>query len=180
MARRTDTHIWDQNPTSIQSQLEDLARREQALTLAIAARGETRQRANRPGQDLDAQLAEVREEAAALRARDGQSKVILHLRELPRRDYRNLLVAHPPRDGDDQDARTNFNGDTFPGALIRAVVTDAEDYRTGDPVPLDMDAWLADDDNPQAMGNADFFDVFRKAHNLHHTPTPQDPPTRAA
>lgn len=48
------------------------------------------------------------------------------VRALPRRRWTALLGEHPPREGDEMDARTGFNRDTFYDALVRECVVEPQ------------------------------------------------------
>lgn len=48
------------------------------------------------------------------------------LRALPQRRWGELYAEHPPRDGNDDDARVRFNRDTFYDALVRECVVEPE------------------------------------------------------
>lgn len=186
MARKTSTYIWDQTPPSdIRPLALQLARREHALTQELAraeAAGEKPQRMSsktRRLTDIEADLAQVQADLDHLKSGRNDGKIILHLTELSRSAFAKLHIDHPPRPGDETDERMGYNGDTLAPALIRATVTHAEDYTTGEEVPLDLDAWL-DEDNDDGLGNADFLALYMAARDLNLVGTDQTPPTRAA
>lgn len=186
MARKTSTYIWDQNPAEDARALAlQLGRREHALTQELAraeAAGEKPQRMNtttRRIADIQADLDRVQADIDHLKSGRHDGKIILHLRELSRSAFAKLHIDHPPRPGDETDERMGYNGDTLAPALIRATVTSAEDYTTGEEVPLDLDAWL-DEDNDDGLGNADFLALYMACRNLNLVGTDQTPPTRAA
>jgi hypothetical protein len=44
--------------------------------------------------------------------------VVVALHHIPRKEWRALRAAHPPRDGDDEDATFDVNVDTMPEELL--------------------------------------------------------------
>jgi hypothetical protein len=59
---------------------------------------------------------------ATLPVDTGEQLVELTLTALPRKQYRELIEAHPPGESDSKEA--DWNGDTFPPALIQACISD--------------------------------------------------------
>lgn len=63
--------------------------------------------------ELARQMADLEEQMRA-------ATRVFRLQGLPRSKWRELLNAHPPREGDEQDAQTEFNRETFPIAAVAA------------------------------------------------------------
>ncbi|HEX6873684.1 MAG TPA: hypothetical protein VF163_21505 [Micromonosporaceae bacterium] len=59
------------------------------------------------------------ERIQALREQMAEHTVELVVRALPRLQWRDLLAAHPPREGNDADKALGVNEDTFFDALVR-------------------------------------------------------------
>ena len=56
------------------------------------------------------------------------------IKGLTRGEFRRLLTAHPPRDGDDLDGRLGYNADTFGDALVSESILRTENL-DGETVP---------------------------------------------
>ena len=125
-------------------------------------------RLSEPPDDLDAQLADVRAEMDEQRKVIASGVVRILIKGLTRGEFRRLLTAHPPRQGDDLDARVGYNADTFGDALIKACILRTEDL-DGQSVPNDWDQWA------DAMTNGQWEDVFTACMKLTNDPEPVFP-----
>jgi hypothetical protein len=76
------------------------------------------------GSATSAEAKRLAEEIEALEAEMRQHTHHFAFRGLPRKQYRDLLVQHPPREGNDDDLALGANGNTFPLALIAASCID--------------------------------------------------------
>ena len=124
-----------------QEEFNRLAAEEKRLTRAMAREPEPTdgpapvrldgrpRRLSEPPEDLDAQLAAVRAKMDEQRAIISSGVVRIVIKGLTRGEFRRLLVAHPPRSGDDLDARVGYNADTFGDALIKACILRTEDLK---------------------------------------------------
>lgn len=63
--------------------------------------------------DLARQMADLEEQMRA-------ATRVFRLQAKPRNEWRELLNQHPPREGNEQDAQTDFNRETFPIAAVAA------------------------------------------------------------
>ena len=163
-----------------QEEFNRLAAEEKRLTRAMAREPEPTdgptpvrldgrpRRLSEPPDDLDAQLADVRAEMDEQRKVIASGVVRILIKGLTRGEFRRLLTAHPPRSGDDLDARVGYNADTFGDALIKACILRTEDL-DGNPVPNEWDQW-ADD-----MTNGQWEDVFTACMKLTNDPEPVFP-----
>lgn len=74
--------------------------------------------------------AEIAERIRGLEEQMREHTYDFRLRALPRRAWRDLVAAHPPRRGDDNEIvdadRMGVNGETFFDAMIRACLVDPE------------------------------------------------------
>lgn len=124
-----------------QIEFNELAGKEARLKAEQARRGEAgeaeseleppRQRASEPlpappADDTTEQLEAVRARLAELRAVIKSGFVRLIIKGLNRGEYRQLLVAHPPREDEELDQRTGYNVDTFGDELIQACLIRTE------------------------------------------------------
>lgn len=160
-----------------QAEFNDLARQEREIKLKIARRGDDAeakpQRASAPAEDLDGDLAKVRERMDELRATIASGVVRITLRSLPRRAkdgsrrsmYRRLMLEHPPRDDEPYDQGVGYNVDTFGEALIQACILKTENL-DGEPVDNEWDRW-ADD-----MSDGQWEEFFRAAKALQEEGNP--------
>ena len=164
-----------------QEEFNRLAAEEKRLTRAAAREPEptdgpdtlrldgTRpRRLSQPPENLDAQLSDVRAEMDEQRKIIASGVVRIIIKGLTRGEFRRLLTAHPPRQGDDLDARVGYNADTFGDALIKASILRTEDLN-GNPVPNDWDQWA------DAMTNGQWEDVFTACMKLTNDPEPVFP-----
>ena len=117
---------------------------------------------------IEAELADVRAKMDEQRAIISSGVVRIIIKGLTRGEFRRLLTAHPPRQGDDLDTRMGYNADTFGDALIKACILRTEDLN-GNPVPNDWDQW-ADE-----MTNGQWEDVFTACMKLTNDPEPVFP-----
>lgn len=68
---------------------------------------------------------ELAEQIETLRAQMQANMLTVRVRQLqPRKAYRDLKLAHPPREGNDRDRVVGANEDTFFDALVRACVVE--------------------------------------------------------
>ena len=165
-----------------QEEFSRLAAEEKRLTLAKAREPESAadgpdmlrldgtrpRRLSEPPVNLDAQLADVRAKMDEQRKIIASGVVRIIIKGLTRGEFRRLLTAHPPRQGDDLDTRMGYNADTFGDALIRACILRTEDLN-GNPVANEWDQW-ADD-----MTNGQWEDVFTACMKLTNDPEPAFP-----
>lgn len=117
---------------------------------------------------IEAELADVRAKMDEQRAIISSGVVRIIIKGLTRGEFRRLLTAHPPRQGDDLDTRMGYNADTFGDALIKACILHTEDL-SGNPVPNDWDRW-ADE-----MTNGQWEDIFTVCMKLTNDPEPVYP-----
>ena len=125
-------------------------------------------RLSQPPVNLEAELADVRAKMDEQRAIIASGVVRIIIKGLTRGEFRRLLTAHPPRQGDDLDGKVGYNADTFGDALIRASILRTEDL-DGNPVPNRWDQW-ADE-----MTNGQWEDVFTACMRLTNDPEPVFP-----
>ena len=149
---------------------DELASRERRLVVE-RERAETGKRT-----PITRKINAVRKEMDALAADVASGQITVTVSGVSRGAYRDLLKQHPPKPGDELDKRVGYDMDTFGGGLIRAATLSAVDA-AGKPVPLDVDAWI-DDDEGVAAG--DFERWFRAALELQTRPVDQSPPLRAS
>ena len=117
---------------------------------------------------IETELADVRAKMDEQRKVIASGVVRIIIKGLTRGEFRRLLIAHPPRSGDDLDARVGYNADTFGDALIRACILRTEDLN-GNPVPNEWDQW-ADD-----MTEGQWEEIFRACLSLTQAPNPVFP-----
>lgn len=122
-----------------QEELRALADEEQRLT-----REQARLKPAEAGRH-DARLAEIRAGMAALDDVIETGRITLTVTALSNTKYRNLLKDHPPREGDEFDQKVGYNEETFILPFLTEATVAARDHDSGD-VPLEVEAWL-DDDN---------------------------------
>ena len=163
-----------------QEEFNRLAAEEKRLTLAKAREPESEdthapvrldgrpRRLSEPPVNLDAQLADVRAKMDEQRKIIASGVVRIIIKGLTRGEFRRLLTAHPPRQGDDLDSKVGYNADTFGDALIKACILRTEDLN-GNPVPNLWDQW-ADE-----MTNGQWEDVFTACMRLTNDPEPVFP-----
>lgn len=154
MRTRVLNHFHTFHPEA-QAEFDALAREEREIVTEKAARGDEPsakpRRMSEPLPDLDARLVEIRARQDELRATIASGVVVVTLQGLPRRTkdgsgrstYRRLMLEHPPRDGDDLDARLGYNVDTFGDALIQACILSTTNL-AGEDVPNEWDRWADD------------------------------------
>lgn len=94
--------------------------------------------------------------------------VKITLQALPRKAWRDLVTAHPARDGDEQDEAYGFNTDAMADPLVMASITNISD--AGEPV--DADSHEAEVDS---LSDGDFSKLFSAAVrlNLDASPAPK-------
>ena len=140
---------------------------EQEDTPALRLDGRSR-RLSEPPVNLEAELADVRAQMDEQRKIIASGVVRIVIKGLTRGEFRRLLVAHPPRQGDPLDSKVGYNADTFGDALIQASILRTEDL-DGNPVPNEWDRW-ADE-----MTNGQWEDVFTACMKLTNDPEPVFP-----
>lgn len=156
-----------------QAEHDRLALEEKRLTRLLAAQDSDeeppkRRRMSEPAEDVNEALAAVREALQVQRDVIASGVVRIVVKGLTRGEFRRLLVAHPPREGDDLDERLGYNGDTFGDALIRACIV-RTDSLDGEPVENRWDEW-ADE-----MTNGQWEEVFRACLKLTNDGEPSLP-----
>ena len=166
-----------------QEELNRLAAEEKRLTRAMAREPEPTdgpapvrldgrpRRLSQPPVNLEAELADVRAKMDEQRKIIASGVVRIIIKGLTRGEFRRLLTAHPPRSGDDLDARVGYNADTFGDALIKACIvkTLAHELNGGGPVPNEWDQWA------DAMTNGQWEDDFTACMKLTNDPEPVFP-----
>jgi len=164
-----------------QEEFNRLAAEEKRLTRAMAREPDDdgpdtlrldgtrpRRRLSEPPANLETELAEVRAKMDEQRAIISSGVVRIVIKGLTRGEFRRLVTAHPPRQGDDLDGKVGYNADTFGDALIRACILRTEDL-DGNPVPNEWDQWA------DAMTNGQWEDVFTACMRLTNDPEPVFP-----
>lgn len=164
-----------------QEEFNRLAAEEKRLTRALAREPDDdgpdmlrldgtrpRRRLSESPENLDTQLADVRAKMDEQRKIIASGVVRIIIKGLTRGEFRRLLTAHPPRQGDDLDSKVGYNADTFGDALIKACILRTEDL-DGNTVPNRWDEW-ADE-----MTNGQWEDVFTACMRLTNDPEPVFP-----
>lgn len=146
-----------------------LAEKERRLTRATA-------RVPEPTAEQVEDIEDVRAKMRALEDTIASGTITVTVRGLSRGEYRNLLKNHPPKPDDPLDERFGYDADTFGADLLRAATIEAVDHN-GNPIPLDVDTWV-DDDN--GVGPADFQRWFTTAQTLNNRGVDQSPRRRAS
>ena len=72
-------------------------------------------------------------------------KLTLTVTALTNSAYRNLRKNHPPREDDEFEQRIGYNEVTFLAPFLTVATVAARDHE-GNDVPLDIEAWLDEDD----------------------------------
>jgi hypothetical protein len=154
MRTRVLNHFFQFHPDA-QVEHDALVVEEKRLTLMLARQGEPedvleprRRRMSEPPEDVEAELAKVRARLDECRATIASGVVRVIIKGLTRGEFRRLLTAHPPRDGDDLDQRLGYNSDTFGDALVTACIVRTENL-DGDPVDNEWATWADDMTNGQ-------------------------------
>ena len=70
---------------------------------------------------IETELADVRAKMDEQRAIISSGVVRIIIKGLTRGEFRRLLTAHPPRQGDDLDTRVGYNAGTFGDALDEGI-----------------------------------------------------------
>lgn len=163
-----------------QAEFNRLAAEEKRLTRAMAREPEPAdgpapvrldgrpRRLSDPPVNLEAELADVRAKMDEQRKIISSGVVRIIIKGLTRGEFRRLLTAHPPRQGDPLDSKVGYNADTFGDALIKACILRTEDL-DGNTVPNEWDQW-ADE-----MTNGQWEDVFTACLRLTNDPEPVFP-----
>lgn len=103
-------------------------------------------------------LAEIQAEHDTFAAEAAERAVMVTLTALGRRQWRSLVAAHPPRDGNEGDKALGANEDTFGDALVAASIV-APTFDT----PADREAFL------DALTDAQFDRLFFEAYQLNRS-----------
>jgi hypothetical protein len=98
--------------------------------------------------EIESALDEVRVRLEEAKTTIASGVVRIVIKGLTRGEFRRLVTAHPPREGDDLDKRLGYNADTFGDALIKACIVRTENL-DGEPVPNDWDKWADEMTNGQ-------------------------------
>jgi hypothetical protein len=154
MRTRVLNHFHTFHPDA-QAEHDRLAREEQLLTRQIAAQGDEAPK-RRMSETLDENardaigvaLLDIKDRIEEQKAIIASGVVRVVIKGLTRGEFRRLLTAHPPREGDALDAQLGYNSDTFGDALISACIVRTENL-DGDPVPNDWPAWADEMTNGQ-------------------------------
>lgn len=96
------------------AQVEDLERQMQAVKPPT-----DRMVGNVEGRKLAAQIGQLQQQMRS-------STIVFHLRALSHREYRDFIVAHPPRDDNQVDAMYGYNRETYFTDLTRLCLTAPE------------------------------------------------------
>jgi hypothetical protein len=150
MRTRVLHHFHTFHPDA-QAEFDRLVAEERRLTRSKAAQGDDeapRRRMSQPAEDVDAALAEVQAKMDEQRAVIASGVVRVILKGLTRGEFRRLLSAHPPKDGDKLDERLGYDSDTFGDALITACIVRTEDLE-GEPVDNEWPKWADEMTNGQ-------------------------------
>jgi hypothetical protein len=151
MRTRVLNHFHTFHPEA-QAEHDRLAQEEKRLTRAQAAQDDDgepkRRRMSDPPEDIEAALENVRARIEQQKAVIASGVVRVVIKGLTRGEFRRLLTAHSPREGDPLDAQLGYNSDTFGDALISASIVRTEDL-DGEPVPNDWAAWADEMTNGQ-------------------------------
>lgn len=146
---------------------EQAIRDEQDITLE-AARSRRMSGEDSPG------LKEIRARIDAAQEAMAGSVYAFTLRAITRSQYRDLVIAHPPRPGAADDAREGVNIESFGDALIADSIVGVTHH--GEPFEWSHDDWTALADE---MTDAQWTEFYRAAVNLNKRVT-QVPPKRAS
>lgn len=121
--------------------------------LLFEAQNAVKRTVSRLGDADDLADAQEAYNAAAAEAEERARKI--ELKALPRKEWRALRIAHPPRDGDDGDAEVGFNRDTMGDDLVPVSVVDGQF-----PSIADRDEFL------DALADGDFEKLYAAAVDL--------------
>ena len=146
---------------------EQAIRDEQDATLEAA-------RARRMSDKDSLCLNEIRARIDAAQEAMAGSVYAFTLRAITRSQYRDLVIAHPPRPDAADDAREGVNIASFGDALIAASIVGVTHH--GEPVEWSHDDWTALADE---MTDAQWTEFYRAAVGLNKKIT-QVPPKRAS
>lgn len=160
-----------------QAELDRLVKEDARLALEQARQAETpleerpKQRMNEKARDFDAERSELKAAIEEQREVIASGVVRLVVKGLNRGEYRRLLSAHAPREGDPLDEQLGYNADTFGDAFIQACIvkTLAHEVNGGGPVENRWDEW-ADE-----MTNGQWDEIFRACLRLTNDPNPSLP-----
>lgn len=149
--RRTDTvQVALDAKNEENAELRALEAEEQRLTREQARA--------KDAEELDPRLAENRAAQAVLKQEIETGKITLTVTALAASKYRNLLKDHPPRDGDEFDSRVGYNEETFMPPFLAEATVAARDHNGAD-VPLDLEAWLDEDDGLDPVDTMQWFNT---------------------
>ena len=85
-------------------------------------------------------------------------KITLTVTALSASKYRDLQKNHPPRDDDEFDQKIGYNEATFILPLLSEATVAARDH-AGKDVPLDVEAWLDEDDGLDPVDTLRWFNT---------------------
>lgn len=103
----------------------------ETTTRLLARRGEGTVKAS-----AESQLADVEAQKQDLEPKIVAAARVITVERIHPKEYLRLLLAHPPREGDEYDARMGFNTDTFDAELMDRSITRVVD---GNDQPVDWD-----------------------------------------
>jgi len=135
-----------------QEELQALAVEEKRLALAQARETGAKR------SPITKQLNEIRPAIAALEAEIATGRITVTVMALAASKYRNLLKNHPPREDDEFDAKVGYNEETFMLPLLTEATVAARDHQ-GQDVPLDLEAWLDEDDGLDPVDTLAWFNT---------------------
>ena len=142
MRTRVHTHTHTFHDEA-EEEFARLAQEEKRLTRVKASQpdeGAPRRRMSEPAEDVDAALADVRAKMAEQQSILDSGRVRITFKGLTRGEFRRLLTAHPPREGDRLDQAVGYNGDTFLDAFVSSSIV-ATHNLAGDPVENEWPKW---------------------------------------
>ena len=159
---RTITHFHTFYP-DVQAEIDRLLAEDRRLAAAEADGQPPRRMSEResPRATIAARLAE-------LRATIASGAVRITLAGIPRRQYRAILTANPPRPDVDMDQKLGYNSDTFGEHLIAASIVSVTDM-AGEPVENRWDDWA------DQMTDGQWMEVFTAALALQRQGNPVFP-----
>ena len=133
-------------------ELEALAAEEQRLTREQARLKPAAAKKHDP------RLAEIRTGITALEAEIETGKITLTVTALSASKYRDLQKNHPPREEDEFDQKIGYNETTFILPLLSEATVAARDH-AGKDVPLDIEAWLDEEDGLDPVDTLRWFNT---------------------
>ncbi len=152
MRTRVLNHFHTFHPDA-QAEHDRLAKVERDLTRKLAAKGDEddqpKRRMSEAGEVVGlAMIEEVRAQIEEQKKVIASGVVRVVIKGLTRGEFRRLLTAHSPREGEALDAQLGYNSDTFGDALISACIVSTTDL-DGQPVDNDWATWADEMTNGQ-------------------------------